>query len=629
VTVRSWLTAVLAASAIAAAVAARQQPPPSRGEIIYREQCASCHDATDQPRTPARASLASRSLDVILASLAEGGSMALQGRALSQADRRAVAEFLSARSTATTDPATAGAGRCPPASSARFDYTAGASWNGWGNGVANTRFQPAAAAGLTAAEVPKLTLTWAFGYPGETTASAQPAIVGGRVFVGTERGLVYSLDASSGCIHWTFKPEAGVRSAMTVAPISGRGVTTDAVYFGDLRGSVYALDAASGTELWKVSVDSHPWARITGAPTLWNGRLYVPVSSAEEFPAARPEYPCCTFRGSLVAIDAASGKTIWQTFMIPEQPRSVGKNSAGTPLWEPAGVAIWASPTVDVAKNAIYVATGNAYTDPAAPTSDAIVALDLATGAIRWVRQVTPNDAFVVGCKPGNENCPDDVGPDFDFGNSAILRDRPGGGRILVVGQKSGVAYGLDPDREGAILWQFRAGQGGELGGIEWGSAADEQAMYVPVSDVLRKPEEAGGLFALRLATGERIWHTPAPPLKCLEAMTTAAPAASPQPRARMLGCTGAQSAAVTVIPGVVFSGSVDGRMRAYSTVDGTIIWDFDTARPFTTVNGVEASGGSIDGGGPVVAGGLLLTNSGYGRWRGKPGNVLLAFSAK
>jgi polyvinyl alcohol dehydrogenase (cytochrome) len=552
--------------------------------------------------------------------------MALQGRSLTPDDRRAVAAFLSTLPASTAGATTGGVtGRCAPDVSARFDFGAGPSWNGWGNGVTNTRFQNAAAAGLSAADVPKLRIKWAFGFPGETAMSAQPIVVGGRVFVGTERGFVYSLDAASGCIHWTYKPEAGARSAMTVAPITGNARATHALYFGDLRANVYALDAATGAELWKVSVDSHRWARITGAPTFWNGRLFVPVSSSEEFAAVRADYPCCTFRGSVAALDAATGRTIWQTFMIPERPTIVGKNKAGTPAWKPAGAAIWTSPTVDAATNTLYLATGNAYTEPAAPTSDAIVALDLGSGAIRWVRQVTPNDVFIVGCRGDSPNCPDELGPDFDFGNSAILRDLPGGKRILVVGQKSGVAYGLDPDREGAILWQFRASQGGELGGIEWGSAADDQAMYVPVSDVLRKPSEGGGLFALRLATGERLWHTPPPPLKCLEG----ADASADTPRSRTPGCTGAQSAAISVIPGIVFSGSVDGHMRAYSTGDGRIVWDFDTAQPFKTVNGVEASGGSIDCGGPVVAGGLLLTNSGYGRFRGKPGNVLLAFSAR
>ena len=250
--------------------------------------------------------------------------------------------------------------------------------------------------------------------------------------------------------------------------------------FGDVRANAYGVDAQSGALLWKTKVDEHASARITGAPSFANGRLFVPVSSIEEVPGARPNYPCCTFRGSVVALDAATGKQFWKTYMIAEEPKIVGKNSAGTPMWKPAGAAIWTSPTLDLAKNLIYVATGNAYTEPAAPTSDAVVALDMKSGTIQWVQQATPNDVFVIGCKPGVENCPDDVGPDFDFGNSPILRTLAGGRRILTLGQKSGVVYGLAPDDKGKILWQFRAGKGGALGGIEWGSAADEQNIYVP-----------------------------------------------------------------------------------------------------------------------------------------------------
>jgi len=342
-------------------------------------------------------------------------------------------------------------------------------------------------------------------------------------------------------------------------------------------------------------------------------RVFVPVSSFEEGPAARPNYPCCTFRGSVVALDAATGKTMWQTFMIAEKPQMVGKNAAGTPLWKPAGVGVWSTPTIDLARNTIYVGTGNSYTSPAAPMSDSIVALDIDTGAIRWFNQITANDAFVVGCKAGNENCPEQVGPDHDFGSSPILRTI-GGRRILLAGQKSGVMFALDPDARGKVLWQQRVGKGSELGGIEWGPAADAANVYIAVSDVIAqgagRSEMPGGLHALRIADGQRLWHTPAPALTCKGGP----------------GCSGAQSAAISVIPGVAFSGSVDGHMRAYSTTDGTIIWEFNTMRDFQTVNGVKAAGGSIDAGGPVIVNGMLLTNSGYGRWRGKPGNVLLAF---
>ena len=236
------------------------------------------------------------------------------------------------------------------------------------------------------------------------------------------------------------------------------------------------------------------------------------------------------------------------------------------------------------------------------------MALALDTGAVQWVSQATPSDAFLVGCKAGNANCPDDAGPDFDFGNSPILRRLANGRTVIAIGQKSGVAFGLDPDNKGAVLWRYRAGQGSALGGIEWGSAADDRVMYVPVSDVLHA--NAGGLHAVSLGSGERIWHTPAPGLSCKGG----------------LGCSAAQSAAISVIPGVVFSGAVSGHLRGYDSSDGKVIWEVDTARDFATVNGVAASGGSIDGPGPTVAGGMVFTGSGYGRWRGRPGNVLLAF---
>ena len=492
-------------------------------------------------------------------------------------------------------------------------------WNGWGNDAANTRFQNEKAAGLSAAQVPKLTLKWAFGFPGATSASGQPTVAAGRVYVGNTNSMVYSLDLKTGCTHWSFKADGGVRTAISIGRVAVGGAQRTLAMFGDIRANTYAVDAQTGELVWKTKVDNHASARVTGAPAFANGRLYVPVSSIEEVAGARPNYQCCTFRGSVVALDAATGKEIWKSYMIPEEPKITGKNSTGTPQWKPAGAAIWTSPTLDTANNTIYVATGNAYTSPAAPTSDAVVALDMKTGAIQWVQQATPNDAFVIGCKPGVENCPDEVGPDHDFGNSPILKTLSGGRRVLVLGQKSGVVFGMAPDEKGKIIWQFRAGKGGPLGGIEWGSAADDRNIYAAVSDVyvigpngFQPGTEAGGVYAISLATGDRVWNTPAPPLSC-----------SGGP-----GCAAAHSAAISVMPGVVFSGSIDGHFRAYSTTDGKIIWDFNTMRPFETVNGVKAEGGSIDAAGPVIAGGMVLTNSGYGQWRGKGGNVLLAFGS-
>jgi polyvinyl alcohol dehydrogenase (cytochrome) len=591
---------------LTAAAAAAQQSVDAAA--IYKDRCASCHEpgAAEASRAPMRETLRSRTVQQILAALEPGGTMAEVAKGLSTAEKQAVAAFLSAgTTTAGVDPAV---GMCATGAALPDPATLPA-WNGWGNDSTNSRFQTAKAAGLSANDVPKLTLKWAFGFPGATAASGQPTVVAGRVFVGNVNGMVYSLDAKTGCTHWAFKADDGVRTAITVARVTIDGTPRTVAMFGDIRAQAYAVDAQSGTQIWKTKVDNHAMARVTGAPSFHDGRLYVPVASIEEVAGARPNYQCCTFRGSVVALDAATGKQVWKTYMM-EEPKETGKNSAGTPQWGPAGAAIWSSPTIDAAKNAIYVATGNAYTTPAARTSDAVIALDMTTGAIRWVQQATPDDTFVIGCKPGVPPCTGDVGPDFDFGNAPILRTLPGGRRVLSLGQKSGVVWGLAPDENGKVLWQYRAGKGTMLGGIEWGSAADDQNIYVPVSDVLAPSEQAGGLHAVRLATGERVWHTPAPPLSC----TVGA------------GCTGAQSAPVSVMPGVVFSGSIDGHFRAYATTDGKIIWDFNTMQPFETVNGVKAQGGSIDAAGPVIAGGMVYTNSGYGQWRGKPGNVLLAF---
>jgi polyvinyl alcohol dehydrogenase (cytochrome) len=584
---------------------------PMAGAAIYQSRCASCHDSP-ATRAPDRATLALKTPDAIMASLVTG-TMSIVAKDLTAADKRSVAEYLG-RPPGLSPPArAAGTGLCASGTSRPADQPGGPRWIGWGADLANTRFQPRNEAGMSADDVPRLKLKWAFGFPEATQAYAQPTIAGGRVFVGSQKGAVYALDAATGCGHWSFMAAAGVRTAIAFGVVSRSGVSRAAVYFGDLAANVYALDAATGKKLWQTRVDDHATARVTGTPVLHESRLYVPVSSSEEAAAGAPGYECCRFRGSVVALDAATGGVIWKRFSIASEPRPTRTSPSGAQHWAPAGASIWSSPTIDVKRRLIYVGTGNAYSAPAAATSDAILALDIADGTIRWARQLTPDDVFVMGCQKAGANCPDKVGPDFDFGAAPILRSLSTGRDVLIVGQKSGVAYGLDPDREGAVVWQFRAGQGGLLGGIEWGMAADAERVYVPVSDVLRPAREAGGLFALRLADGEQVWRAPAPELKCTEGR----------------GCTGAQSAAISAIEGAVFSGSVDGHIRAYSTRDGRILWDFDTARDFETVNGVKANGGSIDAAGPVIAGGLLLTNSGYGAWRGKPGNVLLAFEVR
>jgi polyvinyl alcohol dehydrogenase (cytochrome) len=531
--------------------------------------------------------------------------------------QRALAEFVSGKklppdASLTTPPAPALAGKCGPGVAPFRDPLSGPRWIHWGVDLDNSRFQPAEMAGLKAEDVPRLKLKWAFGFAGLPFAYGHPTVAGGRIFAGSASGLVYSLDAVTGCVHWTFQAAPdGARTAFAAGALPGSPGRT-AVWFGDIAANIYALDAASGQLIWEKQVDNFPTARATGSPVLHNGRIYVGIASFEELLAGNPQYECCKFRGSVVALDARTGSQIWKTFTIADPAKATGKNQAGTATWGPSGAGVWSAPTIDVKTNAVYVTTGDGYSEPAVSTSDSIMALDMDSGRILWTRQFTKADQWNLGCIALDKTgCPQKSGGDFDFGSSAILRTLPNGKRLLIAGQKSGVVHAIDPDRGGEIVWQSRVGRGDVIGGIEWGPAADNERVYVAVSDLdPGKPETGGGLFALRVNNGERQWQTMPPRPAC----------------AGERGCTAAQPGAVTLIPGVVFSGSLDGHLRAYSSGTGKIIWDVDTRKEYTTINGVKANGGSLNGAGPTVAGGMVYVNSGYGVF-GMPGNVLLAFS--
>ncbi len=589
------------------------------GAALYRDRCAMCHDRSAETRAPAPNALRAMSPENVVRAL-ESGLMKDQGASLSAAQKTALAEFLTGKTIGQAVPQ-ANANTCP-SSGAAFSL-AGASWNGWGVDLNNTRFQSAAQAGLDASQVPRLKLKWAFAFPNTFAANAQPAVAGGRIFVAGANRKVYSLDAASGCEYWSIETQAPVRTAITVATVRGERARQVA-FFGDQRANAYAVDASSGELLWKVHVEEHPQAKIVGAPQYAEARVYVPVTDAEEAPAMSPKFECCTGRGALVALDAATGKQIWKTYTIEEKAHATTKNSVGTQMWGPSGASIWSAPTVDLEHKIIYATTGDNFSSPATKTSDAVLAFDLETGRILWSKQITEQDVFNMACVqgPSKASCPEENGPDLDFGSSPILVKAANGKRVLLVGQKSGVAHGLDADRNGAVLWETRVGKGSPLGGIQWGSASDGRNMYVALSDItfidmefgtgkklLLNSKGGGGLFALDILSGKTVWA--APPATCGD-----------RPN-----CSPAQSAAVSAIPGAVFSGSVDGHLRGYSTRDGKVIWDFDTAQEFHTVNGLTAKGGSMDGPGPVVAGGMLYVCSGYGTWGGLPGNVLLAFS--
>jgi polyvinyl alcohol dehydrogenase (cytochrome) len=607
-------TVVLLAVSAAAALAQPAQAPAD----MYKVACAMCHD-TGAGRAPRVDTFKEMAPEVVLNAL-ENGPMVSMAQRFNPAQRRIIAEYLTGKALSGTFSLTpSDKAMCAGATPGTFTVPAsGPLWNGWGLGD-NARFQSTAAAGITAADVPKLKLKWAFGFPGEMTRMGASTLAGGRIFVGSATGIVYALNASTGCVHWYLEAGAAVRSAPTLAQIPTANGQRWAIFFGDARAFEHAVDAETGKEIWRTKLDDFPVAGVTSGAAFYKNRIYVGVRSGEEGSGADPKYECCKFRGSLVALDAATGKQVWKTYTTDE-PKPTKKNSIGTQMWGPAGAPIWSTPIPDARRNAIYATTGNSYSEPSSRYSDAFVAFDADSGKILWSHQFTEHDSYVSACRlPDKSNCPDD-GPDFDFASSPIVVNLSNGKRALIAGQKSGMVHALDPDQQGELLWSTRVGKGGTMGGVQWGSASDGENVYVANSDIGRimlnysnmtdaDPKQGGGMYALRLRDGKQVWYTPPP--GCGEKTR----------------CSPAQSQAVTAIPGVAFSGSVDGHLRAYSAKDGKIVWDVDTVMPFNAVNGVTARGGSLDGAGPVIGGGMLYVNSGYSSAGGQPGNVLLAFS--
>jgi polyvinyl alcohol dehydrogenase (cytochrome) len=591
----------------------------STGVNLFANNCTGCHSAHPVEHAPSEAAIRQMPPERIYEAITTG-PMRNMAEKLSDSDKRLLAEFMGGRKLDASD---AGDAKHMPNRCAQDrpvkDLKAPL-WNGWGD-LSNTRFQPAKAAGLSAGQVSRLKLKWAFGFPDATALYGQ-TIADGRVFVSSNAGYVYSLDAESGCVHWSFHSSAVVRSGITVGPMK-TGDSRIVAFFGDIRGNAYALDASSGELLWKTAVDPHPLSRVTGNPRLYDGRIYVPLASLEEDESRSATYVCCTFRGAVAALDAATGHEIWKTYTIPEKPKFIKKNSMGIDYMGPSGAGVWTTPIVDTKRRALYFGTGNSFSEPAT-TSDSIMALDMDTGKILWWRQARANDIWHGGCvqtipgraAPGGfpprfnpppypkDNCVEKTGPDWDYAASPILATMPDGRTVIIVAPKQAVVRALDPDKKGATIWEqdVARGIGGGAGEIVFGGAVDGQYAYFGL-------HLGNGLIALRLADGVEQWFTP---LKTPESMQ--------QHRGVV--------AAVSVIPGVLISGGMDGMLRAVSTGNGQTLWEFDTAREFETVNGVHAKGGSIGAGGPSVANGMVFVGSGYvGFQNGVPGNVLLAFA--
>jgi polyvinyl alcohol dehydrogenase (cytochrome) len=496
-------------------------------------------------------------------------------------------------------------------------------WAAWTHDIRGSRFADGETK-ITPQNVGGLTLKWAFAYPklAFKTAKSQPAVVGGIVYFGSPDGKFYALDAKTGAMKWSFNLNTVDPGVGDTAVRNGPTVQNGKVIFGDQRAYMYALDQTSGALLWWTRLDNHPYALFTGSPTYWKGKIYVGVSSLENGQGV--SYPCCTFRGQLAALDADTGAVVWRYYTVPPAT-AVGTWPSGATMYAPSGASVWATPAIDPASGTVFVGTGNNYTgvgpgyNESVGDHNTLLAFDAATGQVRWKKLLVPNDVYRATCSslgtpdycPGLTN-----GSALDWDLSAAPNVFQVDGRTVVgLGGKEGV-YRVFDARTGAPVWERRLGiplpQGGN-GGIQWGASFDRSRLYVATYQA-----DPGTLFALDPASGATLWSTPAPADGC----TTGGVA----PYADM--CKPGFTPAVTSSPGIVFEGSMDGKFRAFSAATGQVLWEYDTIRTFTGVNGLLGTGGALSGNsGAVVSDGMVFVQSGYiPFYPTDKGYVLLAF---
>jgi len=487
-------------------------------------------------------------------------------------------------------------------------------WPVSGHDLTNSRSQPAEAL-IGSANAHLLTVKWVFTTGADV--SATPTVSGHDVFFPDWAGNLFAVNKESGQLIWSHKISDYDHVAGSISR-SSPAVEGDEVILGDVEDKIpsrqganlIAIDRKTGALRWITRVESHISAQITGSPVVFDGTVYVGVSSAEEtFAFAGKRYPCCTFRGSVVAVDAQSGKIRWKTYLVPDNGGKPGGYS---------GAAVWQSPAIDSTRHQLYIGSGNNYSAPAsvlkcqeqalasknpAPDCgaaenhfDSALALDLADGHIRWSRRLLEYDVWTGPCMvPSFKGlCPSPAGPDYDLGGAGpnFL------GSVVGFGQKSGIYWALDPDK-GAILWHTQVGPGGGTGGIQWGTASDGRHIYVAIANSNQKPYTLfpsgrritwGAWSALDASTGKLTWQTADPTTGALDA------------------------GAVSVANGVMYAGSQSGSMYALDAASGKVVWSF-------------ASGGSVVGG-PAIVDGVVYWGSGY-RNSGTGNNKLYAFSLR
>lgn len=469
---------------------------------------------------------------------------------------------------------------------------------------------------INADNVSELTLNYSVATAGVQEMRGAAAVTAQAIFF-TAGDRLSAINRDSGCSYWQYTNPTGqvFRSASVLLVIGDDGQAT--LYTGDYNGNVHAVNAADGSQRWQRFVGTNSGVHfITGGMQYHDGTLIVPVSSKEVVTGAFSPGPCCTSHGMVVALDGDNGDERWayhttaEADQIIEPGQRVGPN----------GAPVWATPTIDRTRNAVYVGTGQNYTEPSTETSDAIISLDLASGEVNWIFQATVNDTWNYACQFMMPlRCPARQGPDFDFGAAPILVND---GSALIAGDKGGLVYSLNPDT-GAVNWSRKISTGSKLGGIHWGMAVDSDKVYAAATDFEidttsgsledLKSNANPGIYALRLSDGELLWEIH--PSSLYQGLET--------PRL--------YSAALTVTNDVLFAGALNGTVNAFSTDNGSELWSFDANQSLLDINGNSGDGGTIDGAGLVIAGDGLIINSGYtelfggvGRYQAGTGNTLL-----
>lgn len=606
-------------SAVGAGAAA-----PDDMATLFRTACATCHEVPET-KAPPTATLRQLPAARILMAM-ELGKMQPQAAGLAPQQRVDLSRWLAAEEDAKRDAWIA------ERACARETPVPVTGRGNWGLGRDNRREAVDVAIGR--GNLDDLELQWSVALPAVTTMRSQPVVAGDTVFLGSKGAHLLALDRRSGCVRWSLATDAPVHSALTLDRTPD-GVAT--LFFADELAMVYAVDATTGRLRWRERVKWFPTSIVSGPVAYHGERLYVPLSSFEVAAAGLPTHECCRSHGGIAALDATTGKALWRYDTTPHAVRTTVTRD-GTQLWGPSGAPVWNSPTVDATRGVLYFGTGQNSSSPATDTSDAIIALDLATGERRWIFQALADDAWNAACLSGGASCPVENGPDFDFGAAVILLRRPEGD-LLLAGQKSGEVFALDPDRKGAVVWRRRVGSGSSNGGIHHGMATDGQRVYVPVADPERRiagyvPKP--GIYALDVDDGELLWSHPVErgcvfdpadaPLIGLAEMAQGKAQRSPWPACSYYY---GPSAAAVVANGIVYAGALDGRLRLLDADSGQALRVIETNRPYRAGNGIDGHGGAIDVGGAIVEGNQLFVLSGYGMFGQMPGNMLLVYGLR